>query len=36
MELLALELVTAFRNDLRLVVLEACEGHRPDGAVLDV
>ncbi len=28
-ELLAMELMAAFRNDLRLVVLEACEGARP-------
>jgi hypothetical protein len=28
-ELLAMELMSAFRNDLRLVVLESCEGARP-------
>jgi hypothetical protein len=32
-ELLAMELESAFRNDLRLVVLEACEGAQPGGLV---
>jgi CHAT domain-containing protein len=32
-ELLAMELESAFRNDLRLIVLEACEGAQPGGLV---
>jgi hypothetical protein len=32
-ELLAMELESSFRNDLRLVVLEACEGAQPGGLI---